>query len=47
MAIDNLVLSLKEGSHGKPLAGEYRTTLVFLKQGDIWKQVSFRSTGVH
>jgi len=43
-AIVNSMASVKLTSNGKPIAGDYRATFVYVKQGGNWKEVAFQST---
>jgi uncharacterized protein (TIGR02246 family) len=45
-AIVNSLASVKLTSHGKAIAGDYRATFVYVKQGGTWKEVAFQSTPV-
>jgi hypothetical protein len=45
-AIVNSMASVKLTSYGKPIAGDYRATFVYVKQGGNWKEVAFQSTPV-
>jgi hypothetical protein len=45
-AIVNSMASVKLTSNGKPIAGDYRATFVYVKQGDKWREVAFQSTPV-
>jgi hypothetical protein len=43
-AIVNSMASVKLTSNGKPIAGDYRATFVYVKQGGEWREVAFQST---
>jgi ketosteroid isomerase-like protein len=45
-AIVNSVASVKLISNGKPVAGDYRATFVYVKQRGSWREVAFQSTPV-
>jgi uncharacterized protein DUF4440 len=45
-AVVNSVASVKLISHGEPIAGDYRATFVYVKQGGNWKEVAFQATPV-
>ena len=45
-AIVNSIASVKLTSNGRPIAGDYRATFVYVKHGDNWKEVAFQSTPV-
>jgi hypothetical protein len=45
-AIVNSTASVKLTSNGKPIAGDYRATFVYVKQGGDWREVAFQSTPV-
>jgi len=45
-AIVNSMASVKLISNGKPIAGEYRATFVYVKQGGDWREVAFQATPV-
>lgn len=45
-AIVNSVASVKLISNGKPIAGDYRATFVYVKQGGDWREVAFQATPV-
>jgi Domain of unknown function (DUF4440) len=45
-AIVNSMASVKLISNGKPIAGDYRATFVYVKQGGDWREVAFQATPV-
>jgi len=45
-AIDNITSNTKLTVDGKDRSGQYRTTIVWVKQNGQWKRVSFHSTRV-
>ena len=45
-AIVNSMASVKLISNGKPIAGDYRATFVYVKQGDDWREVAFQATPI-
>jgi hypothetical protein len=45
-AIDNVTSNTKLTVNGKDWSGQYRTTIVWVKQNGQWKRVSFQTTRV-
>jgi hypothetical protein len=45
-AVVNSMASVKLTSNGKPIAGDYRATFVYVKQGGDWREVAFQATPV-
>jgi len=45
-AIVNSMASVKLISNGRPIAGDYRATFVYVKQRGNWREVAFQSTPV-
>ena len=45
-AIMNSMASVKLVSNGKPIAGDYRATFVYVKHEGNWREVAFQSTPV-
>ncbi len=45
-AIVTAIASVKLTSNGKPIAGDYRATFVYVKQAGNWREVAFQATPV-